>query len=194
MTTDITPEAVERFNRAWKPMNTAPRDGTWFVARTSFGYTRLVYFSDHFDRFPISDCGEVWSTAPVEWAALADVCHAIDALTASQAETAAAYKVAANKAMQRKGDWDRSPDHPYDKGYWAACDECAHEIRALTPADSKAALDRMIAEARTDGMREALDAAIDYTLRVYGDDWKFLSNPIDRERILAPFVKGTPHE
>jgi hypothetical protein len=50
------------------------------------------------------------------------------------------------------------------------------------------ALDRLIADAEERGMRKALDAASDYTQRVYGDDWKFLSNPIDRERILAPFT------
>jgi peptidoglycan hydrolase CwlO-like protein len=37
---------------------------------------------------------------------------------------------------------------------------------------------------------KALDAASNYTQRVYGDDWKFLSNPIDRERILAAIQKG----
>jgi hypothetical protein len=37
---------------------------------------------------------------------------------------------------------------------------------------------------------KVLDAASDYTQRVYGDDWKFLSNPIDRERILAAIPKG----
>jgi hypothetical protein len=225
MTIDITPEAVERFNRAWKPMDTAPRDGTWFVARTSFGYTRLVYFSDHFDRFPISDCSEVWSTAPVEWASLADVCHAIDALTemtkvadahkrnaddsykkwviandaltASQAETAAAYEAAAHMVETHaveSGNFGKrvvpSPLAKEDQHHRSL----AIAIRALTPDDSKAALDRMLADAEERGMRKVLDAASDYTQRVYGDDWKFLSNPIDRKRILAAIPKGMPHD
>jgi hypothetical protein len=57
-------------------------------------------------------------------------------------------------------------------------------LRALSSALSAS-------QAETDAAYEkALDAASDYTQRVYGDDWKFLSNPIDRERILASIPKG----
>jgi hypothetical protein len=110
-----------------------------------------------------------------------DAATTLRALTAAlkdkQAETAAAYEAAAQ--------YLENPTHQGIRPAWGM------DIRALTPADSKAALDRMIADAEERGMRKALDAASDYTQRAYGDDWKFLSNPIDRERILAAIPKGT---
>jgi hypothetical protein len=105
------------------------------------------------------------------------------ALAASQAETAAAYEVAATCT-----EWTAWGERHN------LTEASRRAIRALTPDANKAALDRMIADAEERGMRKALDAASDYTQRVYGDDWKFLSNPIDRERILAAIPKGTPHE
>jgi hypothetical protein len=115
---------------------------------------------------------------------------AIAALTASQAETAAAYEVAADSLLECIVwcDNQERADDGWRNGVIDARKHHANRIRTLTPADSKAALARMIADAEERGMRKALDAASDYTQRVYGDDWKFLSNPIDRERILAPFT------
>jgi hypothetical protein len=51
----------------WQDIETAPRDGTWFVARTAKGYERKVHFSDAQDRFPIGHSDEAWVTRPVEW-------------------------------------------------------------------------------------------------------------------------------
>jgi hypothetical protein len=51
----------------WKPIETAPRNGEWFEARTEHGTVRTVHFADAYDRYPISGDGEVWSTAPTEW-------------------------------------------------------------------------------------------------------------------------------
>jgi len=51
----------------WKPIETAPRGGEWFMARSEHGQTRAVHYADEYDRFPISHDGVVWSTAPVEW-------------------------------------------------------------------------------------------------------------------------------
>ena len=55
----------------WRPIETAPRDGTWFRARTEHGTERVVHFADEADRYPISHDGEAWSTAPVEWTPVA---------------------------------------------------------------------------------------------------------------------------
>jgi hypothetical protein len=76
-------------------------------------------------------------------------------LTQSRAETAAAYERAAELALQRKGDGTATLDHPYDKGYLAACDACAKAIRAITTTEQTAALDAMKAEALEQGMRKA---------------------------------------
>ena len=43
----------------------------------------------------------------------------------------AALREAAELALQRKGDGTATLDHPYDKGYLAACDACAAAIIAL---------------------------------------------------------------
>lgn len=51
----------------WKPIETAPRDGTWFIARTEHNQVRRVRFADKYDRFPISEPGKIWNTAPIEW-------------------------------------------------------------------------------------------------------------------------------
>lgn len=67
----------------WRPMETAPRDGTWFIARTASGYERTVHYADSADRLPIDHSGEVWSTVPVQWKALtppADASAALDRL------------------------------------------------------------------------------------------------------------------
>ena len=51
----------------WQPIETAPRDGTWFEARTKHNQVRRVRFADKYDRFPISEPGEIWNIAPIEW-------------------------------------------------------------------------------------------------------------------------------
>lgn len=52
---------------AWQPIETAPRDGSWFVARTKFGTIRVVHYADCADRYPIAHDDKAWSTAPTEW-------------------------------------------------------------------------------------------------------------------------------
>ena len=52
----------------WRPISTAPDDGTWFEARTLGGQVRTVHYADKYDRFPISGVpGEMWNTKPVAW-------------------------------------------------------------------------------------------------------------------------------
>jgi hypothetical protein len=72
------------------------------------------------------------------------------ALERSQAETAAAYEVAAKTYCNTSIDWTSRT--------WLA-------IRALTPADSKAALDRMIADAEARGMKKAASLMLESGMR-----------------------------
>jgi hypothetical protein len=75
-----------------------------------------------------------------------------ESLTASQAETAAAYEVAALTCMDaypEDGTYEPK-DFNIRDAERATVECCKSSIRALTPADSKAALDRMIAEARAE--------------------------------------------
>jgi Protein of unknown function (DUF551) len=65
------------------------------------------------------------------------------ALTASQSETAAAYEVAAQEV-------DCGGCNGNCLIQYGCCADDARAIRALTPADSKAALERMLAEARAE--------------------------------------------
>ena len=54
----------------WQPIETAPRDGTWFFAciKDAGPYKpRLVHFADAYDRYPINDVGGCWSRAPTHW-------------------------------------------------------------------------------------------------------------------------------
>jgi hypothetical protein len=71
----------------WKPIETAPRDGTWFRARTEYGTERVVRFGDEYDNYPISDDGAVWSTAPVEWTPVV-----VDWQARAEAAEAAGYR------------------------------------------------------------------------------------------------------
>jgi len=62
--------------------------------------------------------------------AIDDTLRALSAaLTASQAETAAAYEAAAQVAIQRKSIGSDTMPHPYDTGYLAACKDIANAIR-----------------------------------------------------------------
>lgn len=65
-----------------------------------------------------------------------------DALEAEQAKIAAAYEAAATEADQVVAIW-----------------EAVMAIRALTPADAQAALDKLLTEARLEGWRAGRDAA-----------------------------------
>jgi uncharacterized NAD-dependent epimerase/dehydratase family protein len=115
--------------------------------------------------------------------------HALSAaLTTSHAETAAAYEVVAN--MRFIGVVGLAEFQQKTKD----------AIRALTPADSKAALERMLAEARAagrnDGMREAvgiLEAT--YRTRInLGLHSGFNALASTKEAILAAIPKRQDHE
>ena len=127
------------------------------------------------------------------------LCALSAALTASQAETAAAYEAAAKALDEVAANWDcghdiRSCDCAMYIEQWGfAADEC----RALTPADSKAALDRMLAEARADGMREAADKLILVGKDEYTNDFnRGFDRGIEwsRNAILAAIPKGQANE
>jgi hypothetical protein len=111
------------------------------------------------------------------------------ALTASKAETAAAYEMAA-KICDR--EWE-AEQHSIATRMWpirANADWIADEIRCcLTPADSKAALDRMIADAEDRGMQEAARIVWNSDNDVSRWERGFL-----QDTILAAIPKGTPHE
>ncbi|CEG08759.1 hypothetical protein BN961_02177 [Afipia felis] len=54
----------------WRPITTAPRDGTWFLARATekgWGATRVVRFSEPGDRLPIHGEGKMWPSPPTHW-------------------------------------------------------------------------------------------------------------------------------
>jgi hypothetical protein len=149
-----------------------------------------------------------------------EYCALSAALTASQAETAAAYEVAAMALDDVAANWScghdvRDCDCFRDIEQWGFA---ADEVRALTPADSKAALDRMIAEARADALSglwedkpDALTAAVDATHPVYTKDYKTYTEALElvssrhSKGSLVGLVnyllvqnkaipKGTPHE
>ena len=70
----------------WKPIETAPHDRTWFLARTAWGAMRFVHFADDCDRYPISHDGECWPTPPIEWCAvnIPDLVAALRRVTAER--------------------------------------------------------------------------------------------------------------
>lgn len=54
----------------WQPIETAPRDGTWFLAGTAgaeWQRPRVVRFYDDYDRFPMHEDMRPWSVAPTHW-------------------------------------------------------------------------------------------------------------------------------
>lgn len=55
----------------WRDIESAPRDGTWFVALCrpyDQWRARIVHFADKYDRFPVSGVqGEMWPTEPTHW-------------------------------------------------------------------------------------------------------------------------------
>lgn len=56
-----------KYSDMWMDIETAPRNGDWFVARTEGGDERKVHFADKHDRLPIDHSEWVWVTMPVEW-------------------------------------------------------------------------------------------------------------------------------
>lgn len=122
------------------------------------------------------------------------------ALTASQAETAAAYGIATHY-LDKWATNLRDLNFPNTA---PIVEQCSAMIRALTTADSKAALDRMIAEARADGMREAVSSArqalVDGAYIRRGSHQEtptsvmFLAERLISNAILAAISKGKDHE
>lgn len=54
----------------WRPIETAPRDGTWFlacIAEPGFTRPRVVHFGDAYDLYPITESASCWSRAPTHW-------------------------------------------------------------------------------------------------------------------------------
>jgi hypothetical protein len=102
------------------------------------------------------------------------------ALTAAQSETASAYVVAADM-IESECDDDMTRA------------EEAAMIRALTPADSKAALARMLADAEERGMRKSLDAIAELATPMTEDCMEGHEQAYRAiESILAAIPKGTP--
>lgn len=59
----------------WQPMETAPKDGTWFLACATapgWGATRVVRFAHPDDRLPIHGEGNLWPSPPTHWMPLPD--------------------------------------------------------------------------------------------------------------------------
>lgn len=58
-------------DQEWMPIETAPRDGTWFRAKTmgspGFEQIRLVHFADKYDRLPINGEDVMWTRLPTHW-------------------------------------------------------------------------------------------------------------------------------
>ena len=63
--------AAAYLDAGWKPIQTAPRDGSWFVAcavSPEFSVAKVVHFDDEHDRFPITRLqNEAWARAPTHW-------------------------------------------------------------------------------------------------------------------------------
>lgn len=127
------------------------------------------------------------------------------ALERSQAETAAAYEAAAC-LIDDAGDVVVTGALGMQlccNGYMCGCrgsdvgSYLQHLIRALTPADSKAALDRVVAEAEARGMREAADKLILVGKDEYTNDFnRGFDRGIEwsRNAILAAIPKGQANE
>lgn len=153
---DQTPEELDALV-IWRPITTAPRDGSWFIACTDHGTERVVHFADgEHDRFPVAHDGRVWVTAPTKWAPLS----AITALRAQIDRERAATIEAAVKACEAvAGNWSCGHMPPHcdcarDVEQWHFA---ADEVRALHTDATRAAMDAI--------RREGYEAGCDATMR-----------------------------
>jgi hypothetical protein len=209
MTIDITPKAVERLagprtHICWTPDGIPKHMQELVVLLRASDFDALsAALKDKQDdtylrgfnagQLSLKNAGEF---TVIDSPELADLRAA---LTASQAETAAAYEVAAHildiwaTNLRNMNFHDTAP----------IVEQCAALIRALTPADSKAALDRMLADARADGMRKAAAHVYEVFYAVvskYRSSSEYLGaacddlKKLDMDAILAAIPKGTPHE
>lgn len=161
----------------WKPIETAPRDRTWFLARTAEGAVRYVHFDDSYDRYPISHNGECWSTPPIEWCAVS-----VPDLTAELRKVKAEWD-AAQSFIENDADWKFSAKRRLQlfreqrKRAETAEAEVAHWENVAIARDAKikaaeAEVARLTAQAREDAMQllatsgQAQDALVEVaTLR-----------------------------
>lgn len=94
---------------------------------------------------------------PAIWFAIPDlrdmVATLADALEAEQAKVAAAYEAAAREVAEWTEETFSTVTSP---------DEAAEQLRALTTADTQAALNKLLAEARLEGWRAGRDAAVEH--------------------------------
>ena len=52
----------------WLPIESAPKDGSWFIAISKWGRIRMVRWADYGgDRYPINDEDRMWDTQPTHW-------------------------------------------------------------------------------------------------------------------------------
>lgn len=74
--------AAAYLNAGWRHIQTAPRDGSWFVAcavSPEFSVAKVVHFDDEHDRFPITGLrDEAWARAPTYWMPLPESAPAPD--------------------------------------------------------------------------------------------------------------------
>ncbi len=104
--------AAAYLDAGWKPIQTAPRDGSWFVAcavSPEFSVAKVVHFDDEHDRFPITGLrDEAWARAPTHWMPLPESAPAPDdalaALTARD-ERMQAEGVAYEESFARGANW-----------------------------------------------------------------------------------------
>lgn len=55
----------------WQPIETAPKDGEWFLAVSKWGRIRMVRWADYGgDKYPINDEEKMWDTQPTHWMSL----------------------------------------------------------------------------------------------------------------------------
>ena len=166
--TDLTKAIAED---GWQPIETAPRDGSWFYAKAVFedypydtSKTRVVHFDDAYDRFPIHDGMSPWPRPPTHWKPL-NVALSGDLIPATErdAAVAAALEGAINAIDGANGHND------------AAERRCKEAIRALITQPQADALARVRAEAVSAELAEsrAYALALEQELR-------------DRQAVAAP--------
>ena len=84
--------AAAYLDAGWKPIQTAPRDGSWFVAcavSPEFSVAKVVHFDDEHDRFPITGLrDDAWERAPTHWMPIPDSAPAPDNARAALQENA----------------------------------------------------------------------------------------------------------